>query len=305
MAHNIRQPNLYIYTRKIFSINNQQQNCDLIPKLFHNQLIYSLLGNPNNQAGIALLNTELINIRQSFAQIHPNKQLNKVNIYEYLLTEYQSPNLRPVGFQHLEPIYWRCIIEILQGFVDYGILNNSANNIPEIDLFITHLLRAHEDMRYGLYFSFKYAYDDDEFYRYALQQYENKYDIVYFTTISNILDYVESIKSHYIRIFQMEGTEFQAPLLYANNGWAYGEIEDDSVVLDGIDMDTFFSRIFRNRFYNIQQGELIYQFPLPLSLFRSILLSQQIRELPFDAIQNKYLKYKEKYLKLKKRLELK
>ncbi len=293
MAENARQPYLYIYTRKVFNINNQQQNYDLIPKLFY------------NQAGSQILNTELINIKQTFAQIYPHKQLNKVNIYEYLLREYRSPNLIPVGFQHLDPIYWRCIIEILQSFVDYGILNNSANNIPEIDLFITHLLRAHEEMQYGLYFSFKFAYDDDEFYRYALQQYENKYDIVYFTRISNIFDYVESIKLHYTGVFQMEDYEFQAPLLYANNGWAYGKIEDDSVVLDGIDMDTFFTRIYMNRHYNMEQGELVYQFPLPLSLFRSILISQQIRDIPFNAIQNKYLKYKEKYLKLKKRLELK
>ncbi len=292
MAENARQPYLYIYTRKVFNINNQQQNYDLIPKLFY------------NQAGSQILNTELINIKQTFAQIYPHKQLNKVNIYEYLLRDYRSPNLTPVKFDNLDPIYWRCIIELLQSFVNYGILNNSANNIPEIDLFIIHLLKAHEDMQYGLYFSFKLAYDDNDFYRHALRENESNYDLIYFTRISNLLEYVESIKLHYTGIFQMEDYEFQLPLLYANNGWDYGVIKPRTIVLEGIDMDMFFTRIFNGSF-NIQAGELVYQFPLPNNMFRTMLISKSKREIPFSPNKNKYLKYKDKYLKLKKRLELK
>jgi hypothetical protein len=304
MEQNGRIPHLYIYTRKIYSINDEQQNYDLIPKLFYNRLIYNLIDYPDEQECLDLLNTELTDIKQRFAELYPDRELNKVNIYEFLLREYESPNLTRVRYNFFGPNYWRCIIEILQSFVQYGFLNNSANDIPQIDLFITHLLRGHENMQYGLYFSFKLAYDDNDFYRYTLQEYQSNTDLIYFMKLGELLEYVEPLKAYYINIFQQENSEFEPPLLYANNGWDYGMINDNTVELEGLEVDMFFTRIYGYRQFNIQSGELIYQLPLPINQFRVIYLQKDVGQLPFGPFQKKYLKYKEKYMELKKRLEL-
>ena len=138
----MQQPQLYIYTRKAFTINDVRQNFDLIPKLFCSEHIRDLMYRPDNQIGREMLNRELENIMYMFTDRYPEKELNKVNIYYYLLTEYDlyDISIKKINLNYLQPIYWHLIMDVLNNLVDNGYLDNSPNNIPELNLFIEHLL---------------------------------------------------------------------------------------------------------------------------------------------------------------------
>ncbi len=327
------QPQLYIYTRKAFTINNVLQNFDLIPKLFCSEHISKLMYQPTYKIGRDMLNLELENIIALFTDRYPEKELNKVNIYYFLLTEYDlyDISIKKINLHYLQPIYWHVIMDTLNNLVNDGYLDNSPNNIPSIHSFIEHLFRGHvfsgNAMEYGLYFSFKFAFDDNDFYRYAQREYASNSEIIYFMRFDSFLQYVERVKNHYVDTFREDGLEFQAPLLYVNGGWDAGMIGNYTLVLgeNGENINDFNQKIMDRinsetyayyaeyEKFNIQDAEIVYQLPLPIQIFQSfqILNNQQI---PFGpdysrlrlqgGYYDKYKKYKQKYMQLKNKLTL-
>jgi len=280
---------LYIYTRKDGYINDVKQNYDLIPKLFHNELIYKLRESPTDEDGLRLLNEILTDIKQQFREAHPNQELNKLNIYKFLLFKYESEILNKVKFSYINEDNKKYIINLMNMMIENHLLINSSDE-SEINHFITHLLRAHKNMEYGLYFSFKLADNDDDFYAKALTKETPNRDLIYFTEFIDIIQFVLKWK----KIFKLDYT-FSMNVLYANQGWQYGAISDDSIILNELDVNDFISKIFQN--LNLLEVELICQLPLPYNLFRYMYIRNYI---PF---RNKYLKYKKKYLELKNNLK--
>lgn len=280
---------LYIYTRKDAYINGVEQNYDLIPKLFHNETIYKLRKSPTDEEGLQLLNQVLTDIKHRFREAHPDQELNKLNIYRFLLFDYESELLTKVKFSYISEDNKKHIIDFMNIMIKDGQLVNSSDEL-EINNFITYLLRAHKDMEYGLYFSFKIARNDDDFYAQALTVQTPTRDLIYFTEFTDIAQFIFSWKE----FFKQKDT-FSMDVLYANQGWQYGDISDDSIIFNELDLDDFISQIFQT--LNLQEGELICQLPLPYNLFRYIYISKGI---PF---RDKYLKYKKKYLELKNYLK--
>jgi len=280
---------LYIYTRKDAYINGVEQNYDLIPKLFHNETIYKLRKSPADEDGLQLLNQVLTDIKDRFREAHSDQEMNKLNIYRFLLFEYESEILTKVKFSYINEDNKQHIIDFMNIMIEQNQLVNSSDEL-EIDNFITYLLRAHEDMEYGLYFSFKIARNDDHFYSQALDVQTPTRDLIYFEEFTNIAQFVFMWKE-----FFMSNETFSMDLLYANQGWQYGAISEDSIIFNQLDLDDFIAQIFQG--LDLQEGELICQLPLPYNLFKFMYISKGI---PF---RNKYLKYKKKYLELKKYLK--
>ena len=294
-----RITHIYVYTIKSIMENNIQQNFDLIPKLFSNNDIHSLKRDPNNQRGLAILHEEIQNIKQTFRLRYPELELNKVNIYRYLLIEYTSVNLTKVNFTYFPIIYHNCIIDLLNKYIQEQSLLNSVNDEYQIDLFIKHLLNGHE-MQYGLYFSFKFAYNDDDFLRITKKEIEPNMNMIYFAKLEELLNYITPIKLDIIKKYSEQDIDFEPPLLYANNGWDYGIISDGSQKFKCGNKIQFYTNIMD--MIDLSEGELVCQIPLPMNLFRTIFISKgtRINFWPENIMQQKYLKYKQKYLELKK-----
>ena len=282
-----QQKKMYVYTRKDASIASMYQNVDLIPKLFHNESIYQLRKNPSNDEGKHNLQLILLDIKDKFRGKYPDKILNKLNIYHFLLYDYVSDVMDKVKFTYVSDENKVYVIQMLEYMIEYNLLDNT-DNVTEVDLFIEYLLRAHQEMEYGLYFSVKVAIDDADFYRQALLENKEHFDIIYFTELENFLQYVYTTKKYFID----NNPSFSFDLLYANTGWQYGSITEDSVVLDQLDFNQFEHELYRIH-ENSNDVEIICQIPLPTSVFKYIHIEKGI------DFKKKYMKYKQKYLELR------
>lgn len=281
---------LYIYTIKDAYINGVEQNNDLIPKLFNNYLIYDLMEpkiKKDHEKGLQLLNQVLTDIKQKFKAAHSDQEMNKFNIYKFLLFEYESETLTKVEFSYINEDNKKHIIDSINIMIEQNQFVNSSDEL-EIDNFITYLLRAHRTMEYGLYFSFKFANNDDDLFSQIIIGKPPKRYLIYFTEFTNIAQFV-----HLRKKSLMSDETFSMNVLYANRKWQYGRLLEDSIIFNELDLDNFVSRILHKLTDpEFKDAELICQLPLPHDLFKFVYTN---RPLYF-----KYLKYKKKYLELKK-----
>lgn len=139
---------------------------------------------------------------------------------------------------------------------------------------LTHLYRSH-NMEYGIYFSIMYAKDDidfmNKFNRSIKPTSEDR--IIFYTTLDKILQEV-------VKIHLEKNLDLDTFIIYLNNGWAYGEIDKNSIILEKIintpnkllNIDKFtlhIKSIYPNNDYlNNSQPELICQFPLKTEIFK-------------------------------------
>jgi len=267
---------LYVYTRRIARIDGKYQNIDLIPKIFFSKEIKEL--------------KELLDdIKTKFIQKYPDIKLNPSNIYYFLLFDYQSDKLKKLKTDYLlqEDLYkiYHMVDKILKD--QYHNYYDNCDNY--IDLFIEHLLRGHEDMQFGLYFSLKFAKSLEDFEKYNLGENEDNNDIVYY---HELIPFIQTV-NYYKQIYN-----FKSHILYVNQGWQYGNIDDISVIFDG-DVEKFISTLYENIFsqtLDITGAELICQIPLNFNFFKYMYIKKII------DLKQKYLKYKQKYLKLKEKI---
>ena len=181
---------------------------------------------------------------------------------------------------------------------------NRIKKYINYDKFIEHLFRGHDDMEYGLYFSLKYANDDQDFHS-KLEELKETKDkrIIYYTRLDTLLNHLE--KLHKTHNFSNE-----TKLLYLNKNWDYGKINVklQSILLernpDGtINKDKFttdikdYTRAFTGK-QELENEELICQIPLTIDLFNFDLLNYSK-----NIFKQKYLHYKNKYIQLKKILK--
>lgn len=332
---------LYIYTIKDGYINYTEQNYELIPKLYHNEEIYKLRKDHTNRKGNALLRRVLEDIRDKFSQHEHYKDLpyNKLNVYKFLLYNYhqyqttlEEFNLKIVKFDYIQAHNPHYIIECIEDLIIRESFNNSSND-SDINNFITYLLRAHEKMQYGLYLSFRYADDDEDFidkikrandYEDFFQGEENSY-LIYFQKFHIIVEHVKSIKENIIDSANIQNDDILIDflsnlmdMLYANDGWDYGNYSDTTIRFL-LDTNQFIEDI--KNYLDTNNGELISQIPLPHNLFKYIYLKkkeqqyaqgydysqqygypQQSYDYQAKNFKKKYLKYKIKYLKLKSQI---
>jgi len=302
---------LYVYTRKNSKVNNRLLNIDLIPKIFYNYEMYKLYTSSDRNT-IEFLKIIIIDIKNEFLEKYPEKERTKANIYRFLLFDYQSPYLKKIHFTHFEPNELDEICKIAE-----NILNEQEQKYIEkiketgiepyrieymlekqLDLFIEHLLKGHDAMEYGIYFSFKVAKDDQEFKKHMLDdmirdEIPNN-DIIVYMEFEKFTDMVFSYKQSNEILSRSQ----ILPLLYVNTGWKYGKISETTITCKN-NLEEFKKNVYKlleDNKYDLQKftPELICQIPLDNTKFSTIVIDTDL------IFHKKYLKYKQKYLNLKK-----
>jgi len=223
MSHKI-----YVYTtRNIY----RESNTELIPKIFGSDLIYKLNTVKDDYDPEFLNATELLShiqddIKRNFKLKFPDKELNKSNIYEYLLFDYKSEFLTKLDFNYLTDIDKHNISVLADKIMEDSTDDNAIN------MFIEHLLKGHPGMEYGLYFSLKVAFDEQDFIRRVSSDINNKENLIYYMELTEFVNIVSQYK-HYLP---------ESYLLYANPGWDYGKISYYSIIME--DPDLFIKQIY-------------------------------------------------------------
>jgi disulfide oxidoreductase YuzD len=283
---------LYIYTIRRARIKGNTKYVGLIPKLF---------GYIYEKEGIG----EFVDLPEFITNI--KKGMSNRDLFIELLND-KSNYLFNTEYISIEDK--QKIIEMNLKLFD----ENMDDKL--FDSFIEHLFYGHEDMKYGLYFTLKYAKDDTDF-RDSFNKLNktNKNDrIIQYMKFDKFLEHIKELNRIY---------HFNSNILYANSGWHFGKITtiedlghkrvdfevggkyecsqlDVSVVIDTPCTDEhidLFNKKIKNKYPN-NTDELTYV--------------ELICELPLDYIfnffyvktsRNKYLKYKKKYLTLIKQIE--
>lgn len=119
--------------------------------------------------------------------------------------------------------------------------------------FVKFLNYAHIDMNYGIYYSLIYANDDIDF---RLKTYMRNKTIIY-TTLDKLTKICLKMKNY---------KKLDIPILYLNNSWKYGKIDNETILLEE-DSDEFINKIQN---INLRNAELICQIPLNIKDFNVI-----------------------------------
>jgi hypothetical protein len=294
-AMDIIKKRLYIYTRKVARIEKIYQHYELIPKLFYNKDIYKLQENPNDVTGRELFSGLYTDIILNFKKKHPRMKINASNIYYFLFFEYEdeSKHLTKIKTDYLKEEDKNKIWTL----IDY-VLQDTYNTRDELVLFIEHLMRGHEEMQFGLYFSFKLIKDDNYFLDKQLQLVEDNpsFDMINYMKAEDFFNYIAYLK---------ESLKFTSPLLYVNSGWQYGKKDENSVVFN-TDIEKFKSALYNKilkQEFDIEQIELICQVPLHFNTLIALPIGKKVYfDQKYLKYEQKYLKYKQKYLKLKAKI---
>ena len=156
------------------------------------------------------------------------------------------------------------------------------------------------DMKYGLYFTLSYAENDIEFIKMfdRLNKTDGNDRIIQYIRLDKFLNYVKELDNI---------NRFNSTILYLNNGWQYGHIMHDTIVIDRnsadneLDVELFMTNIksqYPPENKSIIGVELICELPLSSDIFKFFYVSQ-FGGYELEYYKNKYLKYKNKYLKYK------
>lgn len=174
------------------------------------------------------------------------------------------------------------------------------------DKFLQHLARGHETMRYGIYFSIKYAENAQDFIKKMGTQTDNPtndQEIIFFTPLNTLLKHLDQVIK--TKMSSDEDFRFYGPLLYISDGWQYGKIDKDSIVMnkkvDGTPDILLFESMVRKKYSNnnkIIDPELICQIPLPNELFMFFFQSVYQNQYQDGGSIEKYLDSKKEYLNL-------
>lgn len=272
---------IYIYTIRRSVLDKEVQYIDLIPKLF--DIFY-------NQDDKTYINEYISNLYKKYCFIFSKNIDQQKKFFRYLLNDDNNLINETSRDNYIDN---HDICKLIKINLDYY---NEIKNKNKYDKFIEHLYRAHDTkMKYGLYFSIKYANDDKDFYDNINKNNVNSFNkrIIYYTKLDNLLDHLDNIYKEY-------NFSDTTKLLYLNNRWQYGNITESSIILNksiqlGINKDKFIQDIKKNYQEITDIEELICQIPLPIELFKFTFIENN-HEVFY---KKKYLKYKNKYLQLK------
>lgn len=281
------EKHLYIYSVRRAREEGQSQFVGLIPKLFGDlhskkraitsedidQIKITLNGASNKEKFLNLL----------------NKPTNYLNITE---------NINPADKEIIKQM-------------NLTLFDENAITPKKFDKFLEHLYYGHDikdietnkkiGMKYGLYFSLKYAENNIKLIESfkSLERTDGNDRIVFYMRFDKFLKYINDIDLQY---------RFSSPILYLNIGeWKYGIIEHDSIIMtknqqtNNFELDKFETQI--KKYFTPEtpefEGELICQIPLSNDIFNIFFIQKG------GSNNDKYIKYKYKYLKLKASLTTK
>jgi hypothetical protein len=279
---------LYVYTKRRAKLEKGPQFVDLIPKLIG--YLYQIDEEIHINDFIKKQKEELGDKYNNIIEIL-NYYLDKSNYINDIenASDDDKTKIKNMNREIIQKIFLEPVSDIQK------------------NMFIEHLFRGHANMQYGIYFSMKYAKDDEDF--------KNKLGnisksprigdrIIIYTTIDKLVDHCLDIKRN---------RNIRLPILYLNPDWQYGKIKCDTIILDD-NKDIFINKI-KTKYpptSRYKLTELICQIPLEIApelkegqssnvLFNFFYVNDQLPQ--SGGYREKYLKYKNKYLKLKAQIK--
>ena len=273
----LKLPKLYIFTKRDARLDKDFKYVELIPKLF-TTFFENRSKQINTQSEIYKKYLRLLESANGIT----NKE-EKISLFKNLLKNDLNTLNDTVNRGYIHTDDMQKIIKI-----NLEMISKFLEDRPSIDhtkKLISHLYEGHkrfyhgkfrEDMKYGNYFGLMWAKNDQHLKELIAEttRSEGKLSnsnqlLVYFTPLEKFLEYINTIHKTY---------DFKSPLLYVNDSWSYGVIDEDTIILNRFDDGTLdindFLCFVKSKDINTQ-FELVCQIPLPPDIF-GFFLSKKI-----------------------------